>query len=365
MAAMSRPELVSWSTAARLAKRVATKEPFSASYLADSMNDQFARLTTEAEGLVEEETGLPSLKGPARARVVDRAQWAQVNIESMQRLLGPLLERMSGKSHGITALAGRHVTGAELGAVLGWMSARVLGQYDQLLTPDDNAEEQDLIYYVAPNVLALEKRYGFPPEEFRLWLALHECTHRAQFTGVPWLTPYFKDQVAVLTSSTDLDMGGVVGTVRGALQRESSPESDGTDLKQSGLMAAVAGPEQQAALDRLMGLMSLLEGHGEVVMAKAGEGRVIEAERFHRVLHERRNAARGLTQLIQRLLGMDAKLRQYAQGAAFIRKVEEEGGRELFDRVWTAPSTLPTYKEIAEPSLWVARMAGSEVQPAS
>ena len=80
--------------------------------------------------------------------------------------------------------------------VLGWMSGRVLGQYDLLVIEEEDPGDQDLVYYVGPNVLALEKQFAFPPEQFRLWLALHEVTHRAQFTGVPWMREHFLGLVA-------------------------------------------------------------------------------------------------------------------------------------------------------------------------
>src|SRR5690606_611256 len=114
-----------------------------------------------------------------------------------QRLLRPLTERFETTvaSGLVSPIAGR-LAGAEVGAVLGWMSTRVLGQYDMLVLDDEEPEDQDIVYYVGPNILSLEKRYSFPPREFRLWIALHEVTHRTQFTGVPWLRPFFLEQVS-------------------------------------------------------------------------------------------------------------------------------------------------------------------------
>ena len=134
-----------------------------------------------------EATGLHSLAGPARARVDDRADWVRANIASFQRLLRPVTNRLEEKmgDGGLIAPVARRVAGAEVGALLGWMSARVLGQYDLLVIEDEDPDDQDLVHYVGPNILALEKRFAFPPREFRLWLALHEVTHRAQFTGDP------------------------------------------------------------------------------------------------------------------------------------------------------------------------------------
>src|SRR5215210_2864621 len=199
-------EPVAWDVAERVAARVARKEPLAESYLYDSLVPDFAEFTAEAEELVAQETGLRSLSGPARARVTDRQGWIQANLKSFQRLLRPLTERLGNRmGSGPVARAGRSMAGAEVGALLGWMSTRVLGQYDLLVIENEDEEDQDIVYYVGPNVLALEKRYAFPPKEFRLWLALHEVTHRAQFTGVPWLRPYFLDLVDKTLDAVDPD----------------------------------------------------------------------------------------------------------------------------------------------------------------
>src|SRR5438445_2530530 len=187
---MSEP--VAWDLAERVAIRVAGREPFSESYHYASLQPDFDQLTARAEDLVAAETGLRSLAGPARARVTDRAGWIRANLASFRRLLRPLTGRLGTRvSSGPLAPVARTVAGAEVGTLLGWMSTRVLGQYDLLVAEHEAPEEQDLVYFVGPNVLSIEKRFAFPPREFRLWLSLHEVTHRAQFTGVPWMREHF------------------------------------------------------------------------------------------------------------------------------------------------------------------------------
>ena len=177
---------VDWELAERIAVRVSGREPFAESYHYASLLPDFEELTAEAEELVYRATGLRSLAGPARARVTDRAGWVRANLASFARLLRPLTDKLDERVGGSRlAPIARRATGAELGLLLGWMSTRVLGQYDLLIVEEENPDDQDIVYYVGPNVLALEKRFAFPPREFRLWLALHEVTHRAQFTGVP------------------------------------------------------------------------------------------------------------------------------------------------------------------------------------
>ena len=209
---------VDWRFAERVALRFSGTEPFAASYHAESLQPDFTELTTEAELLVAEETGLRSLAGPARAKVVDRAAWVQANLASFERLLRPLLEKVGGRTgNGLPASFAAKVTAAQVGTLLGWMSGRVLGQYDLLVVDDETAGNQDLVYYVGPNLLNLEKRFGFPPREFRLWIALHECTHRAQFTGVPWMRDHFLGLVRQAIDLVEPDPDRLVDMVKGAL----------------------------------------------------------------------------------------------------------------------------------------------------
>ncbi len=348
---------VDWSFAEWVAVRAAGREPFAESYHYDSLRPDFDRLTARAEDLVAAETGLRSLAGPARARVTDRAGWIRANISSFQRLLRPLLEKFDDRiTNSLAAPLTTRLAGAELGMVLGWMSTRVLGQYDLLVIEEENPHEQDVVYYVGPNVLALEKQYAFPPEEFRLWLALHEVTHRAQFTGVPWLREHFIGLVHETLGAVDPDPKRLLDAVNrlgDAIRQGRNPLADG------GIVNIFASPEQRSVLDRVSGLMSLLEGHGDVTMDRAGEGLVPSADRFGRVLRQRRESAKGLTRLVQQLIGLEAKLSQYAQGEAFIAEVERAGGPHLLARAWEQADNLPSLVEIREPHRWIERMGAA------
>ena len=356
-------EPVAWDMAEKVAVRVAGRDPFEDSYHYASLQPDFEELTAEAEELVTAETGLRPLTGPARARVTDRAGWVRANIASFQRMLRPLTERLaqrlpsSAASAPITQIA-RTISGVEVGTMLGWMSTRVLGQYDLLLIEEERPEDQDIVYYVGPNVLALEKRFAFPPREFRLWLALHEVTHRAQFTGVPWMRPHFLGLVEQSLGAVDPDPKRFLNALKRAadeMRQGKNPLADG------GLITLLAGDEQRAVLQKIQGMMSLLEGHGDITMDRAAADRVPSADRFSRVLRERRNSTRGPAKVLQQLIGLEAKLKQYEQGEAFIRRVEGEGGRALLDQVWTGPDALPTLDEIREPDQWLARMTPTGV----
>lgn len=345
---------IDWELAQRIATKVSGREPFAESYHYDSLEPDFMEFSARAEELVAESTGLRSLTGPARARVADRPMWISANIASFQRLLRPLLDKFSERLEAspIAPLA-QKIAGAEVGMMLGWMSTRVLGQYDLLIIEEENPEDQDIVYYVGPNILALEKLYAFPPREFRLWIALHEVTHRAQFTGIPWMREHFLSLVDQTIRAVDPDPKRFIN----ALNRIAEAIRAGTNpLAEGGLAVLVASDEQKAVLDQIGGLMSLLEGHGDVTMDRAGAGLVPSADRFGRVLRQRRQSASGLARLFQQLIGLEAKMNQYEQGERFIETVEKAGGAHLLDRAWEAPTNLPTIDEIRNPELWIDRL---------
>jgi len=248
---------VDWDLAQRVAIKVATRDQFDGSYYYDAMRRDFETLTAQAEELVGIETGLVSAQGPARARVADRPMWIRANIASFQRLMKPIIEKLGDDGKPSSSPLGKLTEAAgaaQVGAVLGWMSTRVLGQYDLLLTEDEDPEEQDIVYYVGPNVLQLEQKNNFDARQFRLWLALHETTHRAQFTGVPWLRDHFLSLVNGTLDAIDPDpsrMLSVVTDVIEAKRRGEDPLGDG------GLPMLFASPEQKVVLDQVMGMMSL------------------------------------------------------------------------------------------------------------
>jgi coenzyme F420 biosynthesis associated uncharacterized protein len=346
---------VDWGLAERIAVRVSGREPFAESYHYASLLPDFEELTAEAEELVYRATGLRSLAGPARARVTDRAGWVRANLASFSRLLRPLTDKLNERV-GDSRLApiAQRATGAELGLLLGWMSTRVLGQYDLLIIEEENPDDQDIVYYVGPNVLALEKRFAFPPREFRLWLALHEVTHRAQFTGVPWLRDHFLSLVEQTLDHVDPDPKRFMEALRRVVD---STREGRSPLEDGGLMALLATPEQGAVLQQIGGMMSLLEGHGDVTMDRAGAGLIPSADRFGRVLRQRRQQGNPFAKLLQRLLGFEAKINQYEQGEKFIAAVEEEGGQELLNRAFESAEMLPSLAEIRDPHSWVTRVA--------
>jgi coenzyme F420 biosynthesis associated uncharacterized protein len=354
---------VDWGLAERVAVRVAGREPLAASYHYDRLAADFDELTAQAEDLVERATGLRSTSGDARARVVDRGDWVRANLASFGRLLRPLTDKMAARledgrgPRSLVVGASRKAAAVEVGALLGWMATRVLGQYDLLIVEEEDPEDQDLVYYVGPNILAIEKRFGFPPREFRLWLALHEVTHRAQFTGVPWLRPHFLSLVNRTLDAVDPDPKRFLDAFARVVEDVRAGQNP---LDEGGVATLLASPDQRELFGRIGGMMSLLEGHGDVTMDRAGEGLVPSAERFSRTLRERRKQGGSAAKLVQKAMGIDAKRKQYAQGEAFIAYVERHGGPDALDAAWRGPEWLPDMNEIRSPQEWLDRVHLSE-----
>ena len=348
---------VDWNLARQVATRISERNDSVSSYHYATLEPDFERFTAQAEELVAETTGLKSQMGNARGRVADRPMWIEANIDSFQRLLRPLAAKLVSKEASFLSEIGSKASGAEMGLLLGWMSGRVLGQYDLLIIEDENPEDQDIVYYLGPNVLNIEKKYGFPPEEFRLWLALHECTHRAQFTGVPWLREHFLGLVNQTLNTVDPDPE----ILREAAKRIIEAKKTGEDIfADGGLPALLTTPEQRETLNQISGMMSLLEGHGDVTMDRAGAGLIPSADYFAKTLRARRNSAKGFSRIFQKIVGLEAKLNQYQAGEMFIEKVEEKGGTTLLDRAWEKPQNLPSMDEIQSPQIWINRITADE-----
>ena len=343
--------LIDWDLAASTAKRLAPAPPTVARADADQAVAELRRSAEVAAGHVAELTRLTEPPVTAITRVVDRPGWVDVNAAGMATLMNPLVEKLAaGKpSKPMVDAVGGKITGAQAGAVLAFMSGKVLGQFEFF----DRADGQLLL--VAPNIVEVERKLGVNPSDFRLWVCLHEVTHRVQFTAVPWMRQHMLDEVEALTSSMDLGTDELRERVNRAVS-ELVKTVRGQDDGQ-GLMAALTTPEQKVVIDRLTAFMSLVEGHAEYVM-NAVSPTVIPSQKFieSRFADRRRKGGNPLDKLMRRLLGLDAKTRQYVEGSAFVRGVVDQVGIDGFNAVWTGPDTLPTRAELGDPASWVARV---------
>ena len=359
--------MIDWDLARRVAVKAAGAAPTSSLYPRASLDDDFAEFTELAETLVENETGLRSLNGRAVGRVTDRAGWVGANVSSFQHMLKPLLAKVEPQMKGPLGGVTSKIAAYEVGTLLGFMSKRVLGQYDVLMASDAATSpanpaaasspaaqpEGDVVYYVGPNVAGIERRFGFDPRQFRLWLAIHEVTHRAQFTGVSWMREHYLGLVEQSLGSFDADPQRLIEAFK---HLAASRKEGRSALDDGGLAAVFASAQQREILAKIGGLMSLLEGHGDVTMSRAGKELIPGADRFSRILSYRRQQTTGAAKLIQKLIGLDAKLKQYEQGERFIEAVEKVGGHRVLDKAWRGPEWLPSMVEIRDPNVWLNRV---------
>jgi coenzyme F420 biosynthesis associated uncharacterized protein len=305
--------------------------------------------------MVMEETGLTG-PGVPKVAVVSRAEWAEQNIRFFAKMLEPtevrLAERFeeSGLVGKAAAIASQRLVAAEMGALLGFMARRVLGQYE-LVLPAEEKNDGDTVYLVGENVLSLERTHQFRPVEFRFWLALHECTHRLQFVGIPWMKDYFLGLVQELVASAQPEPGRI-----GRLVAEArAAAAEGRPLVgETGLLGLFASDDQRDLLDRVQALMSFLEGHGHVVMDRIGRRVLVTQRRMSDTLKQRRKDPR--TAAFYRLTGLEMKLRQYELGERFVLGVEKQAGWSALDQAWSSPEHLPIKDEIEHPELWLARV---------
>ena len=300
-----------------------------------------------AEGPVREVTLLGDDAPVPPARIVDRKQWIHAASESMRVMTG-------GSDRPTGAVTGR-ISGAQTGAVLAFISAGILGQYDPFASGGQQQGELLLVY---PNVIAVERQLRLNAKDFRLWVCLHEVTHRVQFTANPWLSRHMSDALAVLTAERGNDVGEVIGRLADFVKdRRRAGGADSQNAGVIGLLRAVQSEPQQRALDELLVLGTLLEGHADYVMDAVGPAVVPSVHLIRRRFDDRRGRKHPpLQRLVRALLGVDAKLSQYTRGRAFVDHVVGRVGMERFNAVWTDSGTLPRPDEIEDPQRWIDRV---------
>ncbi|MGN6088667.1 MAG: zinc-dependent metalloprotease [Actinomycetales bacterium] len=444
--------LVDWDFAVTTATRLTPAGPSVSATEAHEIVAQLRELAVAAQPHVRDYTGLDAGGGTGSVVVLDRPGWVRANIGGFQALLEPLtemlLERMQQRSGrrgplgglgglgswgggnlggfgqlsnlgklgkladlgqlgdalgGLgsplgTGSVGPKVTGAETGALLAFLSTKVLGQFELLPpagattvattdgtgsgtststgTSTAHAEGQlgaelspsggvldaygppGRLLLVAPNIVQTERELGVDPADFRLWVCLHEETHRVQFTAVPWLRAYVLDAIHAYLREADLDPAVLLRRIREGAGSVIEALR-GNDTTSGGvLLDLVQTPRQRELLDQLTAVMSLLEGHADVVMDGVGPDVVPSVATIRERFQKRRGGRGPVDVLIRRALGLEAKMRQYRDGAAFVRGVVERVGHDGFRHVWDSPANLPSREEIDDPGAWVRRVLG-------
>jgi coenzyme F420 biosynthesis associated uncharacterized protein len=428
---VSTDELIDWSAAATTARRLARPGPAVSARQAAAAVAELRDRARLAQGHVRDFTGLDVTGPDSPVLVIDRGGWINANLGAVRVLSAPLAEKVRqwreavepGGLRSAAESAGAKLTGLELGTALAYLSQRVLGQFDPF-GPVDSADDPDRVngappdgattngattngaasdghetnghpangqqtssqqtssavrrapgrlLLVAPNIVQVERELGVDPGDFRLWVCLHEETHRVQFGAVPWLRDHLLGEIGTLVAELDVEPSAFAERLRAAVRGALSPAArnagvpadrvgDGGDAVPSGgkasLLDVVRTPEQRAVFDRLTAVMTLLEGHASYVMDGVGPQVVPSVAEISREFGRRRARTRpGPEALLRKVLGIDAKMRQYRDGERFVEAVVEQAGMDGFNRVWTSPNTLPTQAEIGDPGAWIRRVA--------
>ncbi len=351
--------MVDWNVAVNTARKLVRPGPEISMEGALAAVTELRQAADRAEDYVQQVTGLTVPSATSPVLVVDRPGWIQANADAFRTIMEPLGVKLSerlaaaGRSSAQLQQVGSRLSGAEVGALLSYLAPKVLGQFDPFYAGTGD-EPGGRLLLVAPNVVTVERELRLDPSDFRLWVCLHEETHRVQFTAVEWLRDYLNAQVKEIVDGADLDPSAVVQMIRNAAGRIGDALRGDREIS---ILDLVQTPAQQATVERITAVMSLLEGHADVVMDSVGP-QVVPTVETIRARFDVRRQAQGLDRVIRKLLGLDAKMRQYRDGARFCTQVIEAVGMDGFNRVWTAPQTLPSPAEITDPQRWVARVHG-------
>ncbi|WP_396929925.1 zinc-dependent metalloprotease [Mycolicibacterium sp.] len=337
---------VDWAFAGNVGARLARPGPSATDYTRNQAVDELAVAARKAEGPVREVTRMGGDAPVPEAHIVDRQGWIRAASDSMRVMTG-------GTDKPSNPITGR-ITGAQTGAVLAFISSGILGQYDPFA---DTGTDDGLLLLVYPNVIAVERQLRVSPADFRLWVCLHEVTHRVQFSANPWLAQHMSQALGVLTTEGSDDVTQVVGRLADFVKKRRSGERDAGDAGILGFMRAVQSEPQRVALDQLLVLGTLLEGHADHVMDAVGPAVVPSVQTIRNRFDQRRQRKQPpLQRLLRALLGVDAKISQYTRGKAFVDHVVDRVGMDRFNTVWTSAETLPLPDEIEDPQRWIDRV---------
>jgi coenzyme F420 biosynthesis associated uncharacterized protein len=365
-------DAIDWSTAQRVGELIGGSPPYGGlrvDAVEPLAHDFAARVSAYSRLPIEGE--LPALE------MVDRATWIAANLQTMRPMLGPLGERL-GEQRGLLSGPMRSVSGlllgAQVGALTGMLSQRVLGQYDLALL-DPTVIPRLLL--LAPNLAQTAANLGVDRDELVLWVTIHEITHAVQFSGAPWLREHIGGmlrelldglQISLIGGSEDKDGNtngeGAEGRQqgRGGLRMPKMP--DPSELRamvekarRGELLRLTLGEDRWRLVERMQAAMSLIEGHAEHTMDAVGAEVLPSLPKLRAAMNQRRSQKGLPWKVLERLMGLELKMRQYEIGRRFCDAVVAEGGPELLARVWAGPESLPSTAELEQPGLWTARIA--------
>jgi coenzyme F420 biosynthesis associated uncharacterized protein len=347
-----RSPMIDWDLAVRVGSRLAGEGPVVSRVEASGVVEELRAGAEKSTPLVRDFTGLVAQERTAPVLVVDRPGWIQANADGFASVIGPIvtkLQEKKGPPSPMTEAIGSRVTGAELGVMLGFLGNKVLGQFDPF---HDAPGAAGRLLLVAPNIVHAERELSVDEHDFRLWVCLHEETHRVQFTAVPWMRDHLQSLMGEIVGSIETDPGRLLSEGMSRIGELVSGKTEGS------LIDLVSSPEQKKVIDKITGVMSLLEGHADVVMDGVGPEVIPSVAEIRAKFTQRRKGVGTLDKLLRRLLGLDQKMAQYRDGAIFVRRTVDAVGMEGFNAVFAEAANLPSKDEIHDPAAWLRRVHG-------
>src|ERR671934_1308721 len=342
--------MVDWSLARQIARFAA------GSAQVPELGVDLDAMSVDAERQVADYTGLSLPGPPPPPEMIDRATWAEINLDTLSSFLDPVGDRLAerlgsaGPLSGPLRPAAAATLAAEVGLVAGYMSQRVLGQYEiSLLQPEQEAR----LLFVGPNLVKAIGELGLERDSFLAWIVFHEMTHVFQLAGVSWLRPYLAGLLREYLETVEVQ---IQRGAAGGLPSFPKPAEVVEAYREGGLAALVQSREQRGIMRRLQAVMAVVEGHSEHVMDAVGADVLPGYEHMREAMDRRRESRSAPQRILERLLGLDLKLRQYVIGKRFCDAVVDAHGMAVLNRVWEAAEFLPTLSELERPADWVARV---------
>jgi coenzyme F420 biosynthesis associated uncharacterized protein len=339
-----REPMLDWEEVRRLARERLGEKGIHPARL-ELLAGEYNRLAGEVRApLMEAVGGLPAGVELPDFQALDRRRWLDLNIEIMSKMMAPVVKASSFERTRLTML-GKAGINRYTAFLLSFLGRRVLGQFDPQLRGVGSlaaAEEETVtqsLYLVEPNVAAWEAKADLDGTDLRRWLILHELTHAWQFAAHPWLRDHLDEM-----------LGRVIELAVG-------PE-DADPLRRM-VQMTVGVPEQWRLVRRLQATMSLVEGHGNLIMNLVGRRVLPSFDRLEAAYRERSGSRSPLELLIWRLTGLELKMQQYQVGEAFARHIHDVYGMHALNRAWAGPETLPTLDELRDPERWYERVIGN------
>ncbi len=343
------PGPVNW----RLADEAAASIAGGGDPIDDGTRDEYIELTRVAQLHVARASSLDIEPAATPVRPVSRAEWARANLKSFRYLVEPLADKIgdaspAGPMEAMLAPLGPALLGIQMGTMVGWLSHKVLGQFDVGLP----AGETGAVYFVVPNIDGFARDHGVDASQARLWVALHEVTHQAEFS-VPWVMPHFRALIARYFDDMEFDPSSIAER----LENITSPEDFERVFRESGgLPGLMAGPRQQEILAEIQAFMAVMEGYGDHLMDRAAPGLLPDAPRLREAIVRRRAEESQGERILHQMLGLELKRQQYQLGAAFCADIERRWGPDALAKLWESGNNLPTLAELEDSVGWAARV---------